>query len=159
MFQRPYLSQSREPPVYTHLTVQLDVVVITGFTFELKYFYLFYSICVLYQVRQTSTEIVDLAPTLTDLGVQGHTLASAINTYSARNRQSKGLPSKVTLYFQIASNKPKPIYISTIVKCQITVTNVAFGVKVRGDYIHIITQYSKAGWTLASLIGEKRETK
>jgi hypothetical protein len=105
------------------------------------------------QVQRNSTEIIDLTPTLNDLGSQGYALAAVLNSHYSRNRQSQGLPSQLVLYFETTVNKENPKLMFTVVKCQITVTNVSFGVKVRGDYVRIVKDYSNAGWTLAALIG------
>lgn len=129
IFQRPFLSPSVIPPAVLYRSCVLDVV-----------------------ANQTSTEIVDLSPTLNSLASQGFSLAAAINPGSARILQAKGVPSQIHFFFEKIQGENSPVLSSTVVKCQMTVTNFAFGTKVKGDYVSVIREYAAAGWTLQALI-------
>jgi len=132
IFQRPYLCPSPTPLAYSYLTVPLTCT-----------------------VRHSTTDIVELTPCLHELGSQGYRLAGSFNPAVSRMRQSKSLQSTIFFYFETIRDVPpahRQKYSVTVVKGQMTVTNVSFGIKVRGQYVRTVREYSKAGWSLATIL-------
>eukprot|EP00298_Acanthocystis_sp_HF-20_P011879 c19614_g1_i1.p1 GENE.c19614_g1_i1~~c19614_g1_i1.p1 ORF type:complete len:494 (-),score=187.92 c19614_g1_i1:10-1461(-) len=130
IFQIPYAIYSASRPKLDSVCISLHCAARTG----------------------ESPQILELTPTLYDLGNQGYRLACAYNPSVSRVRQANNQPSIIHFFFEKEYSSDIERYATSVVRCQMWVTDVAFGVRVTGQYLKDIRRHSDAGWNLVSVI-------